>query len=278
MHRLADSFELAVGQVAQTVSAAATKLEAAAGLLITTADSTVDLSATVARASDEASASVLSVAKSTEEFGASIREIGRQTQTSTSIAHKAVEQTKQTDAQIVEFSKAADCIGNVLKLIDDIAAHTTLLALNATIEAARAGAAGRGFSVVAQEIKALSQQTATATEQIRGQVSYIQNATADSVTIVKEVGATIRAVSSSALVIASAIEEQEATTKEIARNIQRAAEGSSRVAVNIGQVNQGATQISSASSEVMTSAKSLTTESNHLRAEVERFLKTVRAT
>src|SRR5262249_1581481 len=153
MHKLASEFEAAVGNIVETVSSASTELEAAAGTLTTTAETTQCLSTNVAAASEQASANVNSVASASEELAGSVGEIARQVQESSKIAAEAVKQAEKTDGRIAELSQAAGRIGDVVKLITAIAEQTNLLALNATIEAARAGEAGKGFAVVAQEVK-----------------------------------------------------------------------------------------------------------------------------
>ena len=277
MHRLADDFEAAVGNIIRTVSSSSTELEAAANTLTHTAEQTQQLSVSVASASEEASGNVQSVATATEEMAASVNEIGRQVQQSSRIAGEAVQQAQTTDTRINELSQAAGRIGDVVKLITAIAEQTNLLALNATIEAARAGDAGRGFAVVAQEVKALAAQTAKATDEIGTQIASMQAATQDSVTAIKDIGATIDRVSEIASTIAAAVEEQGAAIQEIARNVQQAAEGTNQVAANITEVNRGASETGSASSQVLASAQALSKDGNHLRVEVERFLATVRA-
>jgi methyl-accepting chemotaxis protein len=277
MHRLAAEFETAVGNIVETVSQASTELEAAATSLSKTAETTEQLSATVASASEDASDNVKSVAAATEELTGSVNEISRQVQESSKIAAEAVKQAERTDARINQLSAAAGKIGDVINLITAIAEQTNLLALNATIEAARAGEAGKGFAVVAQEVKALASQTAKATGEIGAQVGGIQSATQDSVTSIKEIGGTVRRISEIAATIAAAVEQQGSATGEIARNVQRAAQGTAQVATNITDVNRGATETGSASAQVLTSAQSLSTESNHLKLEVEKFLITVRA-
>ena len=175
------------------------------------------------------------------------------------------------------MTKAASRIGDVVELINTIAAQTNLLALNATIEAARAGEAGKGFAVVATEVKALAEQTAKATGEIGQHIGAIQAATEDSVGAIKEIGDTIARMSEISSTIAAAVEEQGAATQEISRNIQHAAQGTSEVSANIGDVQRGAGETGSASTQVLASAQSLSSESNHLKLEVDRFLMTVRA-
>jgi methyl-accepting chemotaxis protein len=277
MHKLADDFQQAVGNIVDTVSAASTELEAAAGTLTKTAEVTQELSGAVAAASEQASANVQSVASATEEMTSSVNEISRQVQESSRIANDAVKQAQQTDSRINALSQAAGRIGDVVKLITAIAEQTNLLALNATIEAARAGEAGRGFAVVASEVKQLASQTAKATDEISTQIAGMQTATQESVAAIKEIGGTIGRISQIASTIAAAVEEQGAATQEIARNVGEAAKGTQQVAANITDVNRGAGETGSASAQVLSSAQSLSHESNHLKSEVDRFLMTVRA-
>jgi methyl-accepting chemotaxis protein len=277
MHRLADEFQAAVGNIINTVSSASTELEASATTLTKTAETTQSLSGAVAAASEEASTNVQSVASAAEEMSSSVNEIGRQVQESSRIAGEAVKQAQQTDARINELSQAASRIGDVVKMITAVAEQTNLLALNATIEAARAGEAGRGFAVVASEVKALAAQTAKATEEISTQIASMQTATEDSVGAIKEIGGTIGRISEIAAAIAAAVEEQGAATQEISRNVGEAAKGTAMVANNITDVNRGAGETGSASAQVLSSAKLLSSESNHLKLEVDKFLSTVRA-
>jgi methyl-accepting chemotaxis protein len=277
LYNLAESFEAAVGNIIENVSAASSELENSAVILTRNSAATQQLSTVVAAASEETSANVQSVASATEEMASSINEIGRQVADSNRIATEAVDQAGKTDGRIAELSLAAGRIGDVTKLITTIAEQTNLLALNATIEAARAGDAGRGFAVVAQEVKALASQTAKATSEISAQIAAMQAATRDSVVAIKEIHGTIGRVSEIAAAIAAAIEEQGAATQEIARNVQQAALGSTQVATSIADVNRGAGDTGSASSQVLSSAQLLSNENKRLKAEVVKFLATVRA-
>jgi len=277
MQKLADEFEVAVGEIVQTVSSASTELEASATTLSRTAEETQQLSGMVEAASEEASANVKSVAAATEEMTASIAEISRQVQESNRIAGEAVNQAEVTDARINELSKAALRIGDVVNLITTIAEQTNLLALNATIEAARAGDSGRGFAVVAQEVKALAAQTASATNEISSQIAGMQAATQDSVLAIKQIGTTIGRISEIAATIAASVDQQGGATQEIVRNVEQAAQGTAQVATNIVDVNEGARETGSASAQVLSSAQSLSGESNRLKLEVGKFLDTVRA-
>jgi len=277
MERLADEFRAAVGNIVDAVSTSSGELEKAAGTLTRNAETTQKLSVVVASASEEASANVQSVASATEEMASSVHEIARQVEQSSRIAGEAVKQAEQTDARITELSSAASRIGDVVKLITAIAEQTNLLALNATIEAARAGEAGRGFAVVASEVKSLATQTAKATEEIGSQIASMQSATQDSVGAIKEISGTIGRISEIASAITAAVEEQGATTQEISRNVQHAARGTAEVATNIADVNRGTSETGSASTQVLGSAQSLSRESHQLKREVERFVAMVRA-
>jgi methyl-accepting chemotaxis protein len=275
--RFADEFEAAVGSIVSNVSASAVQLEQAAGTLTRTAETTQNLSDRVAGASEQASSNMQSVATATEELSTSVDEIGRRVRESNKIAEAAVVQAQQTDGRIGKLSRAAQEIGDVVKLITAIAEQTNLLALNATIEAARAGDAGRGFAVVAAEVKSLASQTAKATDEISSHILGMQGATQESVAAIKEIGGTIAQISNIASSIASAVEQQSSATQEIARSVQSVAQGTQEAATNIVQVNRGATETGSASEEVLNSAKSLSTESTRLREELNRFMANIRA-
>jgi methyl-accepting chemotaxis protein len=277
MLRIADRFEAAVGGIVNTVTAASSEIELAANGLTRTAEGTNALSASVAAASGQSSASVQSAAAACEEMVSSVSEVGRQVIQSQKVALAAVEQANRTNVQIEALSETADRIGEVVRMISAVAAQTNLLALNATIEAARAGEAGRGFAVVASEVKALARQTAKATEEIGRQVAQIQAATQQSVGAIKEIGGTIESMAEIASSIATSVEEQGAAAQEIARNVQHAAQGASEVSTSVENVRRGASETGAAAGQVHGAALALLDESKRLGGEVEQFLATVRA-
>ena len=270
-------FETAIGAVADGVASAATEMQSSAQTLSTTAEQASRQATAVAAAAEQASSNVQTVATAGEELSSSISEIGRQVSQSTTIAGKAVDEAKRTDAKVQGLSEAAQRIGDVVKLITDIAAQTNLLALNATIEAARAGEAGKGFAVVAAEVKNLANQTAKATEEIGAQIGAIQGATKESVDAIQAIGRTITEVSEIATTIASAVEEQGAATQEIARNVQEAARGTQEVSANVGGVTQSSRETGSAATQVLGAAGELSKQAETLRREVDQFLSSVRA-
>src|SRR5262249_48294404 len=227
MHKLANQFQAAVGNIVDSLSSASTELEQAAKTLTQTAEVTQRLTGVVAGASAQASDNVQSVAAATDEMTASVTEISRRMQESSTIAPDTVTHASKTDERIAALSQSAGRIGDVVKLITAIAEQTNLLALNATIEAARAGEAGRGFAVVAQEVKALAAQTAKATEEISTQIAGMQAATEESVAAIKEICVIIERISEISSTISAAVEEQGAATQEIARNVGAAARGTS---------------------------------------------------
>ncbi|MBB1090578.1 Tar ligand binding domain-containing protein [Rhodopseudomonas palustris] len=277
MRKLAEDFENAVGEIIQTVSSASTELESSAGTLTETADRALELTSMVATSSEEASGNVQSVALATEKMTASVNEISRQVQDSARIAASAVDQARRTNERVSDLSNAANRIGDVVELINNIAGQTNLLALNATIEAARAGEAGRGFAVVASEVKALAEQTAKATGEIAQQITGMQTATQESVDAIKEIGDTIGRLSEISSIIASAVEQQDAVTQEITHNVQDASNGTRQVTSHIGDVKRDASETGAACQQLFAAAQALSRDSSRLSLEVDRFLSTVRA-
>ncbi|MEX0759320.1 MAG: methyl-accepting chemotaxis protein [Tistlia sp.] len=228
-------------------------------------------------ASEEASANVQAVAGAAEELTASIAEIGRQTQDSLRMTEEAVTTTKGTNDQIQSLARAAERIGEVVSLISDIAEQTNLLALNATIEAARAGEAGKGFAVVASEVKNLATQTAKATDEIGQQIASIQSETSQSVTAIATVTGIVGKVSEIAGHISGSVDEQNSATQEIVRNIGEAAIGTAEVSRNVVGAGQVATETGTAAQEMRVASERVAEQSLALDQALGRFLSKLRA-
>ena len=217
------------------------------------------------------------VASAAEQLSASIREIGQQVTNAAAIASEGAQQAGSTVQVVRGLDESAQRIGEVIRLINDVAAQTNLLALNATIEAARAGEAGKGFAVVAMEVKNLAAQTAKATEEIAAQINAVQAATGDVVRAIEGISETIARIDEISATIASSVEEQGAATGEIARNVQQAAQGTQEVSANISDVTQAAADTGRVASEIVSAASELTDQAERLREEVDRFIARVRA-
>lgn len=276
MNEMADAFEASVSGIVGTVSSSATELEKSAQGMSATAEQTNRQSTAVAAAAEQATANVQTVAAATEELTSSITEIGRQVAQSAAVARKAVDETTRTNEVVNSLSTEAEAIGDVVKLISEIASQTNLLALNATIEAARAGDAGKGFAVVASEVKNLATQTAKATDDISAKIGSIQQATEQSVNAIQSIARIIDEMSQISGTIAAAVEEQGAATQEISRNVLQASQGTSEVSSNIAGVTVAAGETGHAASQVLSAAADLGKQSELLRAQVTQFIATVR--
>ena len=274
---LADGFERAIGQIVLQVATAASSIQDMSAAMTQAATATTERAESVAAASSEASANVHTVASATHDLSSSITEISEQVNRSTAVARKAADEAGRT-TQIVEgLSVAGEKIGEVVTLIRNIASQTNLLALNATIEAARAGEHGKGFAVVASEVKALANQTSTATEDIAGQVQSIQAATADAVSAIRMIDGTISEVNQISSMIAAAIEQQGAATSSIAANINQASQGTEEVSANIHGVTAASGSVGRAATTMMDASRDLAGLSERLRDELARFLSSIRA-
>ena len=270
-------FENTVRSALDNLAQSANSMQSTAQSMSTTADQSNALVNAVASAAEETSVNVQTVSSGTEQLSSSIEEISKQVVTSAAIAKKAVDEAGATDATVQSLADSASRISVVVDLIQTIASQTNLLALNATIEAARAGEAGRGFAVVASEVKSLASQTAKATEEIRTQIASMQDITTTAVGAIQGIGRIIGEIDNVTTTIAAAVEEQGAATREIARNIQHAAGGTSEVSSNIVGVSTASAEAGAAASEVLGASDALRREADMLRGEIDAFLNNMRA-
>jgi methyl-accepting chemotaxis protein len=274
---LASRFESEVKTVVETVTGSAAQMHDTAKAMADVASSANMEAGSAASASAQASQGVHSVASAAEELSASISEIGRRVAESATVAAAAVQEAESTRVTMHALAGAAQKIGDVLKMIQAVAAQTNLLALNATIEAARAGEAGRGFAVVAGEVKALASQTATATEEISGQIRAIQDTTRDAVAAIERIGATISRISEISTTVASAVEQQDATTRKMAHNVTTVAQSTSVVSEKVAGLANAAGETGQSAHMVRDHAGELKHQADALRVQVDHFLSRVRA-
>lgn len=274
---LTKRFDAEVTKLVDSVSSAANEMESTAKSMTSIASESDQRSGDVSSAAEEASGSVRTVAAAAQELSASIVEIGNRVAQSAAIAEDAVRTTERTDGVMKKLAEGAQRIGDVVTLIQEIAAQTNLLALNATIEAARAGDAGKGFSVVAAEVKSLANQTARATAEIAAQVSEIQSSTSQAVGSVQQFGRIITEIKDISSNIDAAIHEQGQATEEIAISAEHAASSTGKVTGNIAAVRVAATDTGSAASQVLQAAGDLSRQAERLSAKMHQFLDDVRA-
>ncbi|MDO9461820.1 MAG: methyl-accepting chemotaxis protein [Alphaproteobacteria bacterium] len=270
-------FEQKVAGALGTLAGASGELQAMAQSMHTISEQGQRQSGSAATASEKASANVQSIASAGEQLSISINEIAGQVADSARISTEAREHARTTNIEIKGLAEAANSIGEVIKLISDIASQTNLLALNATIEAARAGEAGKGFAVVASEVKSLATQTSKATEEIGSKISLIQSATRKSVSAIEVITGTIARLNEISTGIAMAVEEQGVGTKDIAHNVQLAARGTRAVSSSVSQVAQLVNETGGVASKVLNAAEELTRQGQVLRGDVDYFLEKIRA-
>ncbi|MDE1152031.1 MAG: methyl-accepting chemotaxis protein [Micavibrio sp.] len=261
----------AITTAAQALGSASEELSVISEQMASNAEETATQAKVVSTASDEVSKNVTVVAAGSEEMQASIREISKSANESANVAHNAVAAATATNQTIAKLGQSSLEIGKVVKVITSIAQQTNLLALNATIEAARAGEAGKGFAVVANEVKELAKETAKATEEIGQKIEAIQSDTTSAVQAIEEITQIINQINDVSNTIASAVEEQTATTNEIGRNVSDASHGVSEIAVNIAGVASAAQSTTTGAAGTQTAARSLHAMASELQGLVVRF-------
>ena len=276
MIELADRFDAEVGGSIQNLAVAAEKLQDAARTMENTAREAQEASSSVASASEETSANAATVASATEEMTASAQEISHQITDVAAKANQASTNASRTSAEVDQLNKLVTNIGEVVVAIKDIAEQTNLLALNATIEAARAGEAGKGFAVVADEVKKLANETAKKTEEIEKRITEIQGATGSAVRAMQEIIRNISDIDASSAGTAGAVEEQNAVISEITRNISEVSQASAQVSSIIGNVQVAASETGSAAQMLNASADNIAKLADGLERAVSGFLDRIR--
>ncbi|GIX17218.1 MAG: methyl-accepting chemotaxis protein [Rhodothalassiaceae bacterium] len=274
---LAAQFESSVKAVAEQVASASMQVRGAAKNMVDRTEKMSAVADTTHQATEQAANNVTVVAAAAEELTYAINNILERVKDSARVADESTRKAEQANLRITWLADAAQKIGEVVELINDIAAQTNLLALNATIEAARAGEAGKGFAVVAGEVKSLAAQTAKATDEIAAQISAIQEATREAVVGIQEVTRAIKELNEIAGAISASVEEQSAATRDISQNTQHASQGTQEVMQGISTVKSAADESGSQAREVLDAADSLTREAERLRHEVDQFLHRVRS-
>jgi methyl-accepting chemotaxis protein len=262
---------VAVAENAQQVANASEEFSAVSQQITTNSEETSAQANVVSNATDQVNRNLQTVATGAEEMSSTIQDIAKNATESARVAGQAVKTAETTNATISKLGVSSAEIGQVIKVITSIAQQTNLLALNATIEAARAGEAGKGFAVVANEVKELAKQTAKATEDISLKIAAIQSDTKGAVDAIATIGAVINQISDISTTIATAVEEQSATTNEMSRNVTEAAKGSTEITQNIAGVSQAAQGTSSSAQESMKAAHQLAQMSTQLRELVDQF-------
>ena len=273
---VARQFERTVGDVVSGVAAASSQLHTTASRMASSAEEASRRTGEVAVSMEEANAGATAAAAASDEFALSISEISRQAASSSELARLATVATGEADETISALAASAEEVGQIVELIQTIAQRTNLLALNASIEAARGGEAGRGFAVVASEVKELAMQTSRATEKVAEQIRAMQSTTGASVKALRAIAGQVQDLESTAVSIATAVDQQSVAGRDLAQSIDLAARGTEKVSAHIEDVRQLSLSTGAAASQVLLSANELEAQASHLGDQVRGFLRTVR--
>ncbi|VVT09645.1 methyl-accepting chemotaxis protein [Erythrobacter sp. EC-HK427] len=275
--RLAADFETTVGEIAGSVAAAATQLNATAAAMAQTAHGSSQTAQLVADAVKRASSGATAAAAASDEFALSIEEISRQATQSEELARNAARVTEETDQTISTLASSAKEVSQIVELIQAIASRTNLLALNASIEAARGGESGRGFAVVASEVKELAAQTSRATQDVSGQIRTMQQSTDTGVAELRAIGERIRELETTSVSIAAAVDQQSVAGKELARSIDMSARETGDVESHANELLAQATSVGSAADQLLGSSKDLEAQASMLTERARTFVERIRA-
>ena len=277
MDDVARKLERTVGEVVNRVTTASSELQVTASRMKETAEQSSQRTTELSQDMNEANSGATAAAAASDEFALSISEISRQAASSSELARQAADATEEADTTISALSASAEEVGNIVELISTIAQRTNLLALNASIEAARGGDAGRGFAVVASEVKELAMQTSRATEQVAEQIRAMQETTGASVSALRSIASQVKKLETTAVSIASAVDQQSVAGQDLARSIDLAARGTEKVAGHVDDVRDLSLSTGAAASQVLSSATDLEHQAKTLNEQVDAFLRPVQA-